>query len=203
MGIGRFAAARLGRRLIMVTRAKGHPELRVDIDWDRIASTSDLSAARIAVVTHNEPKIFTGATTGTRLAISSPQQPWTRADLQALQTQLRRFISPHTRVPDFSVRLTVPAAPEFENLDRFRESTPSHFACSAEVLDDGTAVLRWDNFITGDSSEDYINLFSFSPHRSAATVPDRNAGRSLCSLLRGKERKLISKNRHRRSRPSR
>lgn len=161
MGIGRFAAARLGRRLIMVTRAKGHPELRVDIDWDRIASTSDLSAARIAVVTHNEPKIFTGAATGTRLAISAPQQPWTRADLQALQTQLRRFISPHTRVPDFSVRLTVPAAPEFENLERFRESTPSHFACSAEVLDDGTAVLRWDNFITGESSEDYINLFSF------------------------------------------
>lgn len=163
MGIGRFAAARLGRRLILVTRSAGHPELRLTIDWDAIAQADDLQLARIPVVEETEPKIFPNDRTGTRLAILSPHTPWRRADLLALRTQLRRFISPYTALPDFQIRLSIPDSPELENLDWYREHIASHFECSAIIGPDGKGSFTWQNHLSGASATEQIDFWTSVP----------------------------------------
>ncbi len=166
MGIGRFAAARLGSRLIMVTRAAGNPELRVDIDWDALSRAADLSRAPISVVESPQPSIFREDATGTRIAIRKPRQPWTTKDLSALQTQLLRFVSPHTSLPDFKIRLSIPAAPEFENLDKKNQLFNAHFEATAEIAADGNAKFSWRNRLTGESDQEQLRFLvrdQFSP----------------------------------------
>ena len=160
MGIGRFAAARLGRRLILVTRSAGHPELRLTIDWDAIAQADDLQLARIPVVEETEPKIFPNDRTGTRLAILSPHTPWRRADLLALRTQLRRFISPYTALHDFRIQLSIPDSPELEDLEWYREHIASHFECKAIIESDGKGSFTWKNHLSGAAANEQIDFWA-------------------------------------------
>jgi hypothetical protein len=82
-GVGRFAVHRLGSKVCMVTRAKGKPEVFVDIDWSEFEKKKYLDEAVIDI-REREPKIFLKEETGTKITISGLKQTWRRGDVRRL-----------------------------------------------------------------------------------------------------------------------
>ncbi|MBK6663247.1 MAG: ATP-binding protein [Thermoflexaceae bacterium] len=76
MGIGRFATARLGKKLYVVTRKAGEPEVFFQIDWDAFGKAGTLEDVAISIE-EREPQIFPGTKTGTRVAMVGAVDPWT------------------------------------------------------------------------------------------------------------------------------
>ncbi|WP_122418506.1 sensor histidine kinase [Pseudomonas viridiflava] len=97
-GIGRFAAARLGRRLQLTSVAKLNSFSEHDVfektiipslDWDVFEQTRYLDDVSFAV----ETSVTTGPS-GTQLLISSLRDTWAEASVIRLYHELRRLVSP-------------------------------------------------------------------------------------------------------------
>ena len=113
-GLGRFAAHKLGNRIELTTRAIGHPEYVVSIDWASLIRKKLLSDAPVRV-THRQPQVFRGRRSGTRIAIRSLRETkWTRGEVRRLQRQITSISSPFDRKLDkFRILLEVPDHPEW------------------------------------------------------------------------------------------
>ena len=107
-GIGRFAAHKLGNRILVISRADGHPEVVVDLDWDALTSHEFLSDAETVIRTR-APELFTGSTTGTHITITELRhENWTRGDLRRLYRDLISICSPFDQTGEFTVTFDVP-----------------------------------------------------------------------------------------------
>ena len=117
-GLGRLAAQRLGRVLVLATRpgldsserrAMGLApnqliEHRIEIDWEKFDSASDLNAVKLTI--HH------GKTTraqGTDVIVAGLRDPsvWDSGNLSELQNHLVRLVSPFGKDRGFSVSLRV------------------------------------------------------------------------------------------------
>jgi signal transduction histidine kinase len=116
-GVGRFAVHKLGRRLQLVTRTAGGPELVLDIDWDSFDNGDRYLDDLKLTVMERVPEVFTSTNTGTLLRISRLRDPWTETEVKKLQRALRRLQSPHREWRDFSITLRCPDFLQYENLD--------------------------------------------------------------------------------------
>lgn len=107
-GLGRFAVHKLGERIKMVTRAVGHRECLVEIDWRELISKPYLDEAKVAIV-ERDPEVFTGKRTGTRIIVETLRQPnWTRGDVRRLQRQITSICSPFEEPSGFRALLELP-----------------------------------------------------------------------------------------------
>lgn len=100
-GLGRLSVGRLGQRLTLLTKAKGHPCWQVEVDWAGLAagndldnSTVELRRRRQSVLRHNS---------GTLLRIHALASPWDEDQCEELKHNLERLISPFKDVEDFKV----------------------------------------------------------------------------------------------------
>ena len=105
-GVGRFAAGKLGDHVILTTRAKGQPEIVVDIDWEELIAHEYLSDALIPISTR-EPSVFTGEQTGTRLEIISLRDDWSRRMVRNAHRAITSMCSPFGVSGDFETELRV------------------------------------------------------------------------------------------------
>lgn len=89
-GIGRFAAQRLGRRLILetTTRPLGYG-LRLDIDWDEFAANRNLSTIPNALTRMKKPFEH-----GTRLTILNLRDSWSDAQIERSHRHIAELIQP-------------------------------------------------------------------------------------------------------------
>jgi len=107
-GVGRFAVHKLGNRITLITRRRGEPEYRIDIDWDRLLKRKYLAQARIPVFKHQKPKFFEGAKHGTRIEIGSlKRDKWTRGDVRNVLRLLTSINSPFEDKAAFRTELKV------------------------------------------------------------------------------------------------
>jgi signal transduction histidine kinase len=92
-GIGRFAAAKLGRRMALnsVTEKNGARDeiLIPEIDWSIFTADRYLSDVRIDYLERQ-----TNGPSGTLIEIMDLNETWTKAKLERLHLELRRLISP-------------------------------------------------------------------------------------------------------------
>ncbi|WP_373653313.1 ATP-binding protein [Schlesneria sp. DSM 10557] len=99
-GIGRFAAARLGSKLKLISTAeisgqslqphRLHQQTVIDcIDWNAFETAEYLDQIRIPADTSLD-----SAPTGTSLHITELRDDWTEATIRSLHYELRRLISP-------------------------------------------------------------------------------------------------------------
>lgn len=97
-GIGRFAAARLGSRLRLISVASISEEAEKpaferttisDLDWEQFEEAKYLDTVSFAY--RNEP---TNEPPGTRLYITQLRDEWTEASINKLHDELRRLVSP-------------------------------------------------------------------------------------------------------------
>ena len=105
-GVGRFAAGKLGDRVTLTTRAKGQPEIVVEVDWEELINHDYLSEALVPIRTR-EPCVFTGERTGTTLEISSLREDWTRRMVRNAHRAITSICSPFSEAGDFNTELRV------------------------------------------------------------------------------------------------
>ena len=105
-GVGRFAAEKLGRELILRTRCNQQDQfLQVRFNWDDLCGDHDLADYRFPIK-HKNPDAFEPPH-GTRLDIRRLRLNWTRKRVEKLRGQLASLIDPETAA-DFKIIFVTP-----------------------------------------------------------------------------------------------
>lgn len=143
-GVGRFAVHQLGRRLELITRAAGQPEVVVAIDWDRFdADDAYLDSVPVAINVR-EPERFAGDRTGTVMRVTGTRASWSQKLLKKVHRALRRLQSPLAEGEQlFRVRLTCPEFPEIEAIDPTDILPKAHYEFRALVQETGKCDIEY------------------------------------------------------------
>lgn len=103
-GVGRFSCDRLGKFLVIYTRKRNQPLLKLSIDWTSFERIDDINKniqdVEFELIEINDEQYVaeTGLKkfkTGTTLFISNLREEWDFGKLQTLKRQLERFINPN------------------------------------------------------------------------------------------------------------
>jgi signal transduction histidine kinase len=114
-GVGRLAIHKLGRKITLVTRARGGKEAVLNVNWDDFENTTDLSSVKMALETR-KPVVFTGDKRGTRIEITNLRDTaWSRAKFRSLHRSVSSLCSPFD-APD-SFKVTLKLEPKSDWLD--------------------------------------------------------------------------------------
>ena len=106
-GVGRFAAHKLGDRIELWTRSKGHPEYKIKINWSDQIEHRYMDETEIEI--SESPSVhFRENETGTHISISSLKSLWTRGDVRRLWNNVTSICSPFLTEDDFDVALQIP-----------------------------------------------------------------------------------------------
>jgi signal transduction histidine kinase/anti-sigma regulatory factor (Ser/Thr protein kinase) len=97
-GIGRFGAHKLGKKIELVTRAKGNNEIIVEVNWEEFEKDEYLEDISVAV-RERRAAIFTGDKTGTRIKISNLRTSWNRGMVRDINRAINSICSPY-HAPD-------------------------------------------------------------------------------------------------------
>lgn len=140
-GVGRLAAFKLGRRLLLITRAEGELEYEVQLDLDELIGqgplVQDLSAT---ICSRDRGKYFARGESGTRIEIGSLNREfWSRGDIRRMQRLVTSLASPFSTPDNFLVELHVPdreaELADTLSLSQFLENATWRF--QFEVTQDG------------------------------------------------------------------
>lgn len=104
-GLGRLSAARLGRTLSVVTRARNSPVLEFSLNWDEMMQVDDLADAAFEV-SRLPPDAFEGQH-GTLIRIDGLRSTWDKEKIDDLRENLVRLVSPFSTAEDFALSLNV------------------------------------------------------------------------------------------------
>ncbi len=113
-GLGRLSVARLGASLEMVTQSKNDSCWQVSVDWNVLASESELSDCFVGVRTFQDSSPF--KKTGTRIRIHDLYNAWDEPTIADLEDNLARLISPFKDVADFRLMLSSPDSGESQTV---------------------------------------------------------------------------------------
>ena len=116
-GVGRFASARLGQRLILVSTALqpegGRQTSEVNVDWQAFERSKYLDEVDIEVTSADADESHP---TGVTLDIRDLRDAWSRAQLELLVRELRRLVSPRDATEsDFKIFLDLSAFTQERN----------------------------------------------------------------------------------------
>jgi C4-dicarboxylate-specific signal transduction histidine kinase len=139
-GVGRFAVHQIGRSLELVTRARGHAEFVLRVNWDLFDQGDRfLDGMPLEVTERESAEVFPGDATGTRLTIRQARSPWSEKLVRKVHQTLRRLQSP-LREDDarFLILLSCPEFPGFENIDSTDILEKAHYEFRVLVDADGS-----------------------------------------------------------------
>ncbi|MBI2570481.1 MAG: ATP-binding protein [Candidatus Schekmanbacteria bacterium] len=143
-GVGRFAVHQLGRRLEMITRVAGQPEVVVAIDWDRFDADDAYLDNVPVTISVREPHRFAGDRTGTVMRVGGTRASWAPKLLKKVHRTLRRLQSPLAEEKQrFRVRLRCPEFPEFEAIDPTDILPMAHYEFRALVQETGKCDVEY------------------------------------------------------------
>lgn len=149
-GVGRLAVHKLGKQLIINTRAKNSLEHQITIDWPKLIGEAQyIEDTQVTITPLDTPQYFSSET-GTRIEISDLNNTdWTRGDLRRLKRLLTSLISPFKSVSDFDVKLNVPG----------REKEIADLLEAQDILD--KALWTYDFII--DENGQFSSTYTFNP----------------------------------------
>ena len=104
-GLGRLAAARLGRSVDIVTKTEGGPVLHFAVNWDDLLKTDHLADAGFGV--SELPAAPFEVEHGTRVSVGGLRSNWDDGKIDELGRHLARLVSPFANTDDFSLRVEV------------------------------------------------------------------------------------------------
>lgn len=111
-GIGRFSCDRLGKSLILKTRAKESEIIsQVDINWGKFEQDSKQDFSKIKVPYKSYPAVGSdvifpqNAQNGTILEISGLPIPWEREKIKNLKHSLEKLINPFSETNTFTIEI--------------------------------------------------------------------------------------------------
>jgi signal transduction histidine kinase len=104
-GLGRLAAARLGKVLTMRTKTKDGPCWKVSVTWEDLSQANNLNACWVSIEECTPDSTLSSH--GTSITITELKKEWDTDSVNELREQLARLVSPFDKSSDFSVYLTV------------------------------------------------------------------------------------------------
>lgn len=111
-GLGRLSAARLGKRLDLVTRSKGQPCWQLVVDWDELTSQARFDGCGVEIREISGDEALEN--TGVRIRIYGLKSEWNEDAFSDLEENLGRLLSPFSRDDDFQIFLTSPVEADSE-----------------------------------------------------------------------------------------
>lgn len=144
-GLGRLSAARLGKKLDMLTRAAGEPCWHVTVDWSNLSRQESMDSCFVACRRFSGDLPFEA--TGTRLRILELNSEWDAAHVEDLRENLARLLSPFAKIQDFNIRLIAPKI-DADHLSTkikvpgFLKHPP--YAIRGHVNSDGRVIARYE-----------------------------------------------------------
>lgn len=120
-GIGRLGVHKLGQNVRMLTRAEGHAEVEVILDWRGLYQAETIEDFKVIVRENTVPVHFQN-TTGTRIEITSLKNEWTRRRLREVYRSLSSLNSPFANNNDsFRAEVTSNDETLFKGLPNLQE----------------------------------------------------------------------------------
>ncbi|WP_199136046.1 ATP-binding protein [Delftia sp. ASV31] len=147
-GVGRLAAFKLGRQLLLITRKEDEPEYEVRLDLDELIGQGSLMQDLSATLrTREHGKFFPAGKTGTRIEIRSLRRAtWTRGDIRRMQRLVTSLASPFATPDNFQVHLAVPGRErelaDTLGLRQFLDNAPWFFEFSID--EDGQYTWKYE-----------------------------------------------------------
>ncbi|MBQ0154884.1 MAG: ATP-binding protein [Bacteroidales bacterium] len=106
-GVGRLGVHKLGRYIKLVTRAKDCKEVELTINWDELAKSPTLDSFTVPVQENEEPTLFCGNQTGTRIVIENLKSKWEKRQMREVYRNLMSLGNPFAETSDdFEVSVT-------------------------------------------------------------------------------------------------
>ena len=105
-GLGRLSAARLGKKLEMLTKSATEPAWFVSVDWSNLSAEETLDNCFATCERFDGELPFKG--TGTRVRLSNLISDWDAEQITDLEENLARLLSPFSDVSDFRIYLSAP-----------------------------------------------------------------------------------------------
>jgi HSP90 family molecular chaperone len=104
-GLGRLAAARLGARLELITRAAGAPCWQVGLSWNALAKAKNVSMCNVNIQRCDSNDV---GDNGTLIRILDLHSDWSdKKKTEELHEELSRLVSPFEQIEDFEIWLSV------------------------------------------------------------------------------------------------
>ena len=103
-GLGRLAAARLGRKMAMVTKNAGDKCFRVDMDWQKMEAAASFDDVVFACAPCPDDGMIK-KDSGTIIRIFDLTSSWDEDRLAGLEAELSRFAPPFSGIEDFVIDL--------------------------------------------------------------------------------------------------
>jgi signal transduction histidine kinase len=103
-GLGRLSAARLGKRLEMLTKCADEPCWQVAVDWTSLSNAGDIGACYVERRRYPEPCPL--KETGTRIRLLGLNAKWDEDKIHDLRDNLSRLVSPFSQIDDFHIYFT-------------------------------------------------------------------------------------------------
>ena len=128
-GVGRFSCDRLGKRLLLSSRADSQPVKVLKIDWTLYERNAKQEFGTVEMNLEDSsdfptPDAKPEGTTGTILEITGLRSDWTRDELLALKRELAKLINPFSDGPQkFQIELFAPAEIDEDQRQRNRNKS--------------------------------------------------------------------------------
>ena len=103
-GLGRLAAARLGKRMVMFTKKAGEQCLRVEMDWEKMADATSFEQMDFSCTSCPDHRMVKSAS-GTTIRVFDLTSAWDDDKLAGLEAELSRFAPPFAQLDDFVIQL--------------------------------------------------------------------------------------------------
>jgi signal transduction histidine kinase len=105
-GLGRLSAARLGKKIEMLTKSATEPAWLVSVDWSKLSVEETLDNCFATCERFDGKLPF--KETGTRVRILDLISDWDAEQITDLEKNLARLISPFSKIEDFAIFLKAP-----------------------------------------------------------------------------------------------
>jgi len=156
-GIGRFATDRLGRRLVITTRAAAASRaLRVAFDWDQFRNkTRKFTEVNVPYGYTSTPDLLRSGS-GTTSLITGLHSIWTRDRILALRRALEGLIDPFKTASDFQIVLDVPGSDALSGAIQPKAPKQADIEVQFRVLKDGRVSRKVKSPETGGKAEEQV-----------------------------------------------
>jgi len=157
-GVGRFAAQRLGRNLVVRTFARREEGgIQAEFDWDLLQEGEQyLDQLEIPWKQFHKPKL---ELQGTSLFISELQDEWDFDRFQKLRIALARLLGPEDRDDPFRIQLVIDG--NEEDINPAIEQLPPMYTIEGEVEEGGYCSITYSDH-TGVQEDWVRHLFWLS-----------------------------------------
>ncbi len=179
-GIGRFGAHKLGKKIELITRAKGENEVVVKISWEEFRKNTYLNDIPVKV-TERTPIVFKGEATGTILKITGLWKSWNRGLVRAVYRGVNSICSPFKDDGSFKTELILKDADKknwLGNLLTWKEALELK-------LFKATCLIRGDELSYN---------YEFTPWKTMTRVEKRKTNRKNITLRDSIDKKQVQLN---------